>query len=229
MLTVTFIILSLKFLRYLYIQISRLMKTTRHSLKFSKIISFLFFSIMAFGYGNAQIDLEKRSKLIKPEVEITGSIYWYVKAYRPDAKLLDVKAIDADGNLYDVRAIQTSDDTSILSVKALVKGKQLPIKLITKNDDWYFPVKAIDEKGALVKIKVIADNREILDIKGVRQSGNIIHLRAITKDSLFYNIIAISPEGRVNAVKGLKMLDTPVETVINGVEVFAHVKAIEQD
>ena len=184
---------------------------------------------MAFSYGNAQIDLENRSKLIKPETEITSDIYWYVKAYRPDAKLLDVKAIDTNGNLYDVKAIQTTDDTSILNVKALVNGKLLPIKLIVKNDDWYFPVKAIDGQGDLVNIKVITDNREILDIKGVSKSGNIIHLRAITKDSVFYNIIAISPQGRVNAVKGVKMLDTPVETVINGVEVFAHVKAIDQD
>ena len=200
----------------------------RYNLKFSKNIRVLFIAILAFSYGNAQIDLEERSKLIKPEVEITSDIYWYVKAYRPDAKLLDVKAIDADGNLYDVRAIQTSDDTSILNVKALVDGKQLPIKLINNNDDQYFPVKAINEKGALINIKVITGNGDILDIKGVSKSGNIIHIRAITKDSIFYNIIAISPEGRVNAVKGIKMLDTPVEAVINGVSIFAHVKAIDQ-
>ena len=200
----------------------------RYNLKFSKNIRVLFIAILAFSYGNAQIDLEERSKLIKPEVEITSDIYWYVKAYRPDAKLLDVKAIDADGNLYDVRAIQTSDDTSILNVKALVDGKQLPIKLINNNDDQYFPVKAINEKGALVSIKVITEDEEILAIKGVSKSGNIVHLRAITKDSIFYNIIAISPEGRVNAVKGIKMLDTPVEAVINGVSIFAHVKAIDQ-
>ena len=184
------------------------MKAVRQHLNFSKIISLSFFAILVFGLGNAQINIEKRSKLIKPEVEFTSDIYWYVKAYRPDAKLLDVNAIDADGKIYDVRAIQTSDDTSVLNVKALVDGQQLPIKLIMKNEDWYFPVKAIDEKGDLVKIKVITDDREILDIKGVRQTGNIIHLRAITKDSIFYNIVAISPEGKVNSVTGIKMLDT---------------------
>jgi hypothetical protein len=56
--------------------------------------------------------------------------------------------------------------------------------------------------------------------------GNIIYLRAITRESLFYNIIAISPEGNVNGVKGIKMTDISVKTVINGVSVFAHVKAI---
>jgi hypothetical protein len=204
------------------------MLSIRHFLRYTRQIRVLFFFILSFNWGNAQIDIEKRSKLIKPEVEITNDIYWYVKAYRPDAKLLDVKAIDVEGNLYDVRAIQSSDDTSILNVKALVDGKHLPIKLILKNNERYFPVKAIDDKGALVNIKVVGDNREILDIKGVSKSGNIIHLRAITRDSVFYNIIAISPEGKVNAVKGIKMLDTPVEAVINGVSIFAHVKAIDQ-
>lgn len=204
------------------------MLSIKHHSELSKNIRVLFIFILAFSYTNAQIDLEKRSKLIKPEVEITSDIYWYVKAYRPDAKLLDVKAIDTDGNLYDVRAIQTSDDTSILNVKALIDGKQLPIKLIINKDDQFYPVKAVNEKGALVNIKVIAENGEILNIKGVSKSGNIVHLRAITKDSEFYNIIAISPEGKVNAVKGIKMLDTPVDAVIYGVSIFAHVKAIDQ-
>jgi hypothetical protein len=205
------------------------MKTIRYYLIFPKKLSLFLFALLVSVYGNTQIDLEKRSELIKPEVKITNNIFWYVKAYRPDAKLLDVNAIDAIGNIYDVRAIQTSDDTSVLNVKALVNGEQLPVKLIMKNEDWYIPVKAIDDKGALMNIKVITENREILDIKGVRQTGNIIHLKAITKDSVFYNIVAISPEGKVNAVTGIKMLDTPLETIINGVEVFAHVKAISQE
>ena len=204
------------------------MKAIRQCLEFSKNSSLLFFFILGFSYATAQVEIVKRSELIKPEVEMTSDIYWYVKAYRPDAKLLDVKAIDVDGNLYDVRAIQTSDDTSVLNIKALVEGKQLPVKLIMKNEDWYFPVKAIDENGTLINIKVLADDGEILPIKGVRKTGNIVHLRAITRDSVFYNIIAISPEGKVNSVKGMKMLDTPEETVINGVSVFAHVKAIDQ-
>ncbi len=53
-------------------------------------------------------------------------------------------------------------------------------------------------------------------------------MRAITEDSYFYNIIAMSPDGKVNAVKGVKMIDADEEAVINGVSVFAHLKAISQ-
>jgi len=65
-------------------------------------------------------------------------------------------------------------------------------------------------------------------VKGVRQSGNIIHINAISENKELYNIEAISPNGWLNDVKGVKMLKTPVEVVVNGVEVFAHIKAIPQ-
>lgn len=68
-----------------------------------------------------------------------------------------------------------------------------------------------------------------MDVKGVSKSGNIAHIRAITKDAIFYNIIALSPEGKMNNVKGIKMGDTTLETTINGVAIFAHVKALQQE
>ncbi len=159
---------------------------------------------------------------------ITETI-WNVKAYRPDAFLLNVKAIDKDGNIHDVKAIQNSDDTSILDVKAFVTGSRLPIKMIVKAGDRYYPVKAITESGTIVDIKAITDEGEILDVKGVSKSGNTVHIRAITKYGEFYNVIAVSPGGETNNVKGIKMMGREVEVIINGIKVFAHVKAIHQN
>lgn len=201
-------------------------KRVRSTINF---INLLFFFILGLTYANAQVYNKNSSEINKSETEMQSDIYWNVKAYRPNADLLNIKAIDKEGNMHDVKAIQTSDDISILDVKALINGQRLPIKLIVKDMDRYYPAKGIDTDGTLIDIKAVTEDGEILAVKGVSKSGNIVHIRAITKDTLFYNIIAISPEGKVNNVKGMKMLDTTVETVINGVSVFAHVKSLKQD
>ncbi|UJH67345.1 hypothetical protein [Allomuricauda sp. SCSIO 65647] len=194
----------------------------------SIMINTLALFILGLTSVGAQIKNEIESAFQKPETEDQILTYWDVKAFRPQAKLIDIKAIDKEGNMHDVKAIQDSDDTSVLNVKAIVNGEQLPIKLIVKKDDRFYPVKAIDNDGYLIAIKAVTEEGEILDVKGVSKSGNVVHLRAITKNLLFYNIIAISPEGKVNDVKGIKMLNTTVETVINGVQVYAHVKSLAQ-
>tara|TARA_R110000772_G_scaffold130609_1_gene238906 strand:+ start:177 stop:719 length:543 start_codon:yes stop_codon:yes gene_type:complete len=177
----------------------------------------------------AQVEvITNPSDLIKPETEITGDIFWHIKAYHYEAKLLDIKAIDKNGVKHPVKAIQVSENTSVLNVKAIVNGKRLPIKLIVKGDAQYYPAKAIMDDGTLIDIKAITEDGQILDVKGTSKSGNIIHLRAIDKDFKRYNIIAISPLGNVMGVKGVKMIDAEVESVVNGVKIFAHVKSIPQ-
>ena len=47
----------------------------------------------------AQVPDKEQESLIKPEVEISSNIFWQVKAYHPDAKLLKVKAFDGKGNI----------------------------------------------------------------------------------------------------------------------------------
>jgi hypothetical protein len=207
-----------------------MMKTIERTSAPSKVIGLLIMLFLAYTYGSAQVLDKGRTDLNKPETEIQADIYWHVKAYHPEeVRLLKVKAIDKEGNIHDVKAIQDSYDTSMLNVKALVNGKRLPLKLIVKESDLYYPVKAIDDDGTLIDIKAITDDGQILDVKGVSTSGNIVNVRAISANSTFYNIIAVSPEGRVNTVKGVKMTDTQVETVINGVSIFAHIKALKQD
>ena len=154
-------------------------------------------------------------------------IIWHIKAFKPDVKFLKIKAIDKNGNIYDVKAIQNSEQTSLLDVKAFVKGKRLPVKMLIGNEK-YYPVKAIDEEGHVFDIKAITDEGAFLPVKGVSQSGNIVHIRAIYKNLIYYNVIAISPDGATNAVKGIKMNSEDVETTVNGQEIFAHIKSISQ-
>lgn len=165
----------------------------------------------------------------KPETVTPHEIYWDVKAYSPTWGLLDVKAIDKDGQIYAIKAIQDSDDSSILNVKALVNGERLPVKLIVKNSDALYPLKAIANDGSILDVKALDPDGEIIAVKGISKSGNIVHIRAIRPQNIMYNIIAVSPDGKVNDVKGIKMMDEEVETVINGIKVFAHVKALTQN
>ena len=161
--------------------------------------------------------------------EMPNEIIWNIKAYKPDTFLFDVKAIDKEGRRYDVKAIQDSDDISLLDVKAIVEGVRIPVKMIVKRGDRYYPVKAINDEGSIYDIKAITDEGTILDVKGVSKSGNVVHVRAISKFGEFYNIIAISPKGETNGVKGLKMTKQEVEGNFYGVEIFAHIKALSQN
>ena len=155
------------------------------------------------------------------------TVYWYVKAFNPEGKLLNVMAVDKDGHTYEVKAIQDSDQTSVMDVKAFVNDKILPVKVLVSLDK-YMPVKAIDEDGTIIDVKAFTEAGEKLDVKGTRQSGNIIHLSVVDKEGLLYNIEAISPKGWINDVKGIKMLKEPIEMTINGVDVYAHIKSIPQ-
>lgn len=206
----------------------------RNPLSFTSLFVFLMF---AFSFGNAQeldLDLDEKENN-KPETQLPADIpdiLWDIKAYIPGSKLIKVKAIDKKGKIYPVKAIQSFDDISMLNVKAIVNGDFLPIKLIVKDSvEKYYPLKAITIDGTLLDIKAISDDGEILPVKGISRSGNIINIRAISNDVLAqsFNVFAISPDGLVNDVKGVKMLQTEEETIINGVRVFAHVKALRQN
>ena len=155
-------------------------------------------------------------------------IYWDIKAVFPGDTLLELKAIDKDGNQHDIKAIQDSHDISLLSVKAIVNGETLPIKMIVRRNDPYYPIKAIDYEGKILDVKAIGKNGEIYDVKGTTRMGSIVEVRAIDKDQKQHNVISISPEHRVNHVKGLKMFNEEVEATIRGVKIFAHVKSLRE-
>jgi hypothetical protein len=156
----------------------------------------------------------------------TETTVWHVKAIHPEGRFLDLKALDAEGNIYDVKAFQDTEQRQLMDIKALIGGQRTPVKILASPDE-YAPVKAIGEDGAIFDIKAL-ENGVKLDVKGVKRSGNIIHIKAISPDGAFYGVKAISPEGKLNDVKGVKVSEMDIETVLNGVEVHAHVKALPQ-
>ena len=192
------------------------MKTVNHTSKALKYTVFLVLLFFSLTHAQSQDDIRE------------NVIYWHIKAVLPEAKLLDIKAIDAAGTHHEVKAIQDSHDISLLNVKALVDGQTLPIKMIINKNDQYYPVKAIDYEGRILDIKAIGEDGELLDVKGVSRMGNLIEVRAIDKEQKQYDVISISPRKGVNHVKGLKMFSEDVEAVIHGIKIFAHVKSLQQ-
>lgn len=195
--------------------------------KVTVLLATLAFFLLLLGCKKEQTKININQEAIEAaEVSDFKTVIWNVKAYHPSGKLLKVKAL-RDGHEYDVKAIQDSDQISILNVKAFVNDKILPVKVLVSSDV-FMPVKAIDVDGSIIDIKAITEDGQILDIKGISQSGNIVNLRAIDKDGEFYKIEAISPKGWINNVKGVKLLESTVEQTINGVDVYAHIKAMPQ-
>ena len=163
----------------------------------------------------------------KPETELPAYVLWDVKAYMPEAKLIKVKAVDEDGNFHAIKALQTYDDTSVLDIKCLYNGAVLPVKLVIGTSNSY-ALKAIKEDGSMLDVKAITDDGEQFNIRSISRKGNIVNIRVMGKDNDTYKIFAISPEGHVNDVKGIKMMKSIKETVVNGVSVYAHVKGLTQ-
>lgn len=203
------------------------MKTFIKTLKFKGTTALLVFFILLLGCKNETTEIHIAQAPSDAAVNNGTEVIWHIKAIHPEGKLLDIKAIGKDGAIYDVKAIQDQDQRSILDIKALVNGAQLPVKVLVSEDN-YMPVKAIGEDGTIIDIKALSPDGTMLDVKGVSQSGNIINIKAINKEGKFYGIKAISPSGWVNDVKGVKMKKGEVEEVIHGVGVYAHIKALTQ-
>ena len=182
-------------------------------MKTNRLILLILAIGFAFNQGHTQ------------DKEAFEEIIWHIKAFKPQVKLLKIKAIDKKGRKYDVKAIQDSEQTSILDIKAFIKGDRLPVKMLV-SDDRYHPVKAIGLDGTIYDIKAFTEDGTALPVKGVSKSGNIIHIRAIYQDMIYYNVIAVSPDGKTNAVKGIKLSDDIIETTVNGIQVYAHIKSI---
>jgi hypothetical protein len=62
----------------------------------------------------------------------------------------------------------------------------------------------------------------------VKRSDNIVHIKAVSTGGEMWGVKAISPSGQHHDVKGVKMSKEDIEATINGVEIYAHVKALPQ-
>ena len=203
------------------------MNTIKITSKVRIIATILGFFILLLGCKNEKTDINIKQDTNEGVSNNVAEIIWHIKAIHPDGKLLDVKAIGKDGTIYDVKAIQDSDQNNDLEVKAFVEGKRLSVEVLV-SEDKYMPVKAIDVDGTIIDVKALTSDGQMLDIKGVSQSGNIINIKAINKKGEFYGVKAIAPRGWLNDVKGVKNSKENVEVVINGVEVYAHIKGLTQ-
>ena len=149
---------------------------------------------------------------------------WNIKAVLPTGVTLDVKAFDKSGKQYDVKALENGD-THIIDVKAIDGGVQLPIKVIA-SDDAMMPVKAIAPDGTLLDIKALHTDGSKLDVKGVAESGHLVHIKAIGPDRAMYGVKAISSSGQMRDIKGVRIGMNGKDADVNGVSVYAHVKAV---
>jgi len=195
-------------------------------LKFPSILAVLILLIISISCKNStseEGDLKLSSELIKTSEETL----WHIKAIHPEGRFLDIKAVDAFGSTFDVYAIQRDGQKSIMDIKAYVKGKILPVKILV-NEDKFAPVKAIAEDGSVYNIKAIAPNGDRFRVKGVQRSGNIIHIKAIDNNDEQYGIKAISPKGQLHDVKGIKMKKEDQEYTLHDLDIYAHVKALPQ-
>lgn len=170
--------------------------------------------------GQNVSDYEVSSEELQKEI-------WHVKALHPDGYTLDVKAVDAEGNIFDVKALEDSNQRYIMDIKAFVGEQELPVKVLV-SEDQFKPVVAIGDGGKLYHVMAIDKNGDHFDVKGVRKSGYIIHIKAVVDDEVFYGVKAISQKGKLNDVKGIKMYDKRLELTLNGVEVHAHLVALPQ-
>ncbi|MCB0484731.1 MAG: hypothetical protein KDC47_00910 [Flavobacteriaceae bacterium] len=178
-------------------------------------------------YSAKGINVYAHVKAMPQTGDIGDNFLWHIVGVDPNGYLININAYDSKGNSYSIKAIQDSDQRSLLDVKVFYnENEQLSVKLILTNDK-LIPIKAIGEKGELFDIMATLQNGEKMRIFGQKVSGNIIPLHIYNaKNEIVYQIKAISPEGELNDVKGVKILRQPLEMDLNGVSVYAHVKAL---
>jgi hypothetical protein len=195
-------------------------------LKFPSIFIVLILMVTFVSCKNGTSE-EGDLKLSSEVVKTSEETLWHIKAIHPEGRFLDIKAVDAFGSTYDVYVIQRDGQKSIMDIKAYVKGKILPIKILV-NEDKFAPVKAISEDGSTYNIMAIAPNGDRFRVKGVQRLGNIIDIKAIDNNGEHYGIKAISPNGQLHDVKGIKMKKEDLEYSLHGLDIYAHVKALPQ-
>lgn len=206
------------------------MKTLAKSFLSGRVVALpLIYSLFLIigGCGKNAENPQKATSSDNDSDKLQEESIWHVKAFLPEGKLLDIKALDTAGHIYEVKAIQKDDNFHLMDIKALVGGKKLPVKMLV-SDDLNIPVKAIGEDGTIYDIKALTPEGDKLDVKGTTQNGNIIQIKAISRSGALYGVKALSREGQLYDVKGIKLSNERIEAKINGVDVYAHIKALPQ-
>lgn len=152
---------------------------------------------------------------------------WHVKAIHPEGRTIDIKAIAEDGRPLDVKAVERPGNLHVMDIKAIDGDESLPVKLLL-DEGRQSPVVAIRPDGTILYVKALMPEGERFDVVGTRRSGNIIHIKVLGPGGATWGVKALSPDGFLHDVKGLKMTKREAEGVIHGHAIRAHVKALPQ-
>ena len=80
--------------------------STFMTLKSGKITAFLVSVILLMGCKNEKTEIHIAQEPSDTTNNTLTEVIWHIKAFHPEGKLLDVKAIGENGAIYDVKAIQ---------------------------------------------------------------------------------------------------------------------------
>ncbi|MBK9631591.1 MAG: hypothetical protein IPO62_11085 [Saprospiraceae bacterium] len=162
-------------------------------------------------------------------MSLNAQALWNIKAINSSGKMIPVKAVGPDASLYDVKADPGSGSTQFMNVVMIKDGKKHAIKIFKQlNDKNQFELWAIDPKLGLLSIKAVSSENQGFKLVGKEIESKVIPIKAISESKEIWNIKAISPEGILHDVKGIKFKDDQTEGKNNGFDFYAHVKAIPQ-
>lgn len=156
--------------------------------------------------------------------------FWHIKCFTARGQTLPVKALSDGETAYDIKAIG-ADGSELMDVKAIPPGGglELPIKVVASSDEGaaYSDVKVIDKANRLQPVKAFTEHGKILSVKAYyNESSGQFDIKCLGESALKLALKAISPQGRVFDVKGIK--DLPGQDQLQ-VDVQAHVMAKPQD
>lgn len=158
----------------------------------------------------------------------TSQLVWSVRAIDTDGNSMQVFAIDKNGEEHDVKAVVKGGSYHLIDVKALVKRNEQAIKLFKKEGSVFLA--AVSERGELLRIKAKTSSGEYLDVLGYRGAGKIFDIKAAGPSETKFAVKAISDDGDVYDIKGIKVKEADDEGEIAGfvrTNLFhAHVKAL---
>lgn len=166
-------------------------------------------------------------KAMPLNLAISEETVWDVKAVGNNGSQLDIVALNKDKE-YPIKAMSAGGSFTLLNVKALSPRDNMAVKLI-KTDEGIF-LNSIDEYGRVFPINIKMPDGQYIPVQGGDNCGKTIDIQAFDENEIHYIIHAISPEGDVYDIKGIKVKDEDTEGFIQGLKglilFYAHVKAL---
>jgi hypothetical protein len=164
-----------------------------------------------------------------PTIEV-GEIEnrWDVLAYNDNKESMKLVAINKKGKEYPIQAEMQGKRPYFMNVRGQQSSLYIFIKLIKKDKGTVLT--GIDEYGRLYDVRAKTENGESYEVVGGKTTGNVTPILVLGPNGQEYPVKAISSEGHVFDVKGIKAKEDEVEGMISGLNVwiryFAHVKAL---